>query len=247
MASVCLGFFGTEIILSSFSKDGYFLGFFFWLDLLSTASLIFDIQWITDSLFGTGGAQSAQNATSLARASRASRIGTRAGRIVRIVRLIRLVKLYKHAQQVLLEKNAPIIDEDEKERGATTVVMDRRDSKLNTGSYEKRETKKKENTVVGNSNANASISNFNAQPVNSNNNLPGSNPQQNNNSNSNNLDNVHDSNEIKQNVKGLKKQLTNNEGNNISKSKEFAEKSSGKFGTSTNANPNIKEALINNV
>ena len=113
------------------------------MDLLSTASLIFDIQWITDSLFGTGGAQSAQNATSLARASRASRIGTRAGRIVRIVRLIRLVKLYKHAQQVLLEKNMPLLDEEEKERAATTVVMNRRDSKLNTGSYEKKDTKKR--------------------------------------------------------------------------------------------------------
>ena len=79
------------------------MSFFFWLDILSTLSLIFDIGWISDGLFETG---DAGNASKIARAGRASRIGTRAGRIVRIVRLIRLVKLYKHAQQAILEKEA---------------------------------------------------------------------------------------------------------------------------------------------
>jgi hypothetical protein len=29
------------------------LGFFFWLDLISTASMVFDIGWISELLYGT--------------------------------------------------------------------------------------------------------------------------------------------------------------------------------------------------
>lgn len=96
-----LAIFGLEMILSCMVIDNYFLGFFFWLDLLSLFSLLFDNAWIAVDLVGGSGAQATKNATKLARASRASRVGTRAGRIIRIVRMIRLVKLYKHAQQGL--------------------------------------------------------------------------------------------------------------------------------------------------
>ena len=151
MASICFGFFGIEIILSSFAKDDYFLGFFFYLDLISTGSIIFDIQWITETLFSSGGAQSAQNAATLARASRASRIGTRAGRIIRIVRLIRLVKLYKHAQQTLLDrKNLPFNEEvEEEEPDKRTTVVERRESKLHSNNVgPSADKRKKENTVA---------------------------------------------------------------------------------------------------
>lgn len=59
---------------SSFQPD-YFLGFFFWLDLLSTLSLLLDIGWFNQLLFGTGDASSASSVASLAKASRASRVG----------------------------------------------------------------------------------------------------------------------------------------------------------------------------
>jgi len=91
-------FFGIEIIISSLAKKDYFNGFYFWLDLISTLSLLLDIGYVTNPLFGTGGSSTGSGAASaaqLARAGRASRVGTKAGRIVRIVRLIRLVKLYK--------------------------------------------------------------------------------------------------------------------------------------------------------
>ena len=107
MASVCMGFFVLEIFLSCLSKPGYFLGFFFWLDLVSTGSLIFDIGWLSNLVFGTtGSTPGAAGAARLARAGRASRVGTRAGRIVRVVRLIRLiriVRLYKAAQSTLAQ------------------------------------------------------------------------------------------------------------------------------------------------
>ena len=35
-----------EIIVSSIVLEGYFLGFFFWLDFVSTVSMIGDIGWI---------------------------------------------------------------------------------------------------------------------------------------------------------------------------------------------------------
>ncbi len=96
-----MGLFSVELLLSSISKLNYFNGFFFWLDFISTLSLLLDIGWFTNAIFGTGGGNSAASAAALARAGRASRVGTRAGRIVRIVRLIRLIKMYKLAQNAI--------------------------------------------------------------------------------------------------------------------------------------------------
>jgi hypothetical protein len=46
-------FFLIEVIMSSLAKDDYFLGFYFWLDLIATISLITDIGWIWDKILGT--------------------------------------------------------------------------------------------------------------------------------------------------------------------------------------------------
>lgn len=46
-------FFTIELILMSIAREGYFLGFFFWLDLISTISLITDIGWIWNEITGT--------------------------------------------------------------------------------------------------------------------------------------------------------------------------------------------------
>src|SRR3569833_560007 len=50
---IAMSFFMLEIILASISKEGYFLGFYFWLDLIATVSLIFDIGWFWDAILGT--------------------------------------------------------------------------------------------------------------------------------------------------------------------------------------------------
>lgn len=98
---ISLILFSLEIILACIAKPDYFNSFFFWLDFLSTVSIITDIKPAMDFLFGGGGDEaSASDAVSLARASRGARIGTRAGRVTRVIRLIRLiriVKLYKSA------------------------------------------------------------------------------------------------------------------------------------------------------
>ena len=52
LSSISLGMFTIEIILASISKEDYFLSFYFWLDLVSTVSLITDIGWIMNSMLG---------------------------------------------------------------------------------------------------------------------------------------------------------------------------------------------------
>lgn len=45
--------FTIEIILSIICKKGYFNSFFFWLDLISTITLILDLTWVSDKLFSS--------------------------------------------------------------------------------------------------------------------------------------------------------------------------------------------------
>ena len=107
--------FSLELVLSCYAKDDYFLGFYFWLDLVSTLSLIMDIGWIMNARADKG-SNHAQKASTLARAGRGARIGTKAGRVTRVIRLIRLiriVKLYKNANAVLGKDDSGLIDENQ--------------------------------------------------------------------------------------------------------------------------------------
>lgn len=61
LTSISLALFSIELILASVVKEDYFLGFYFWLDLVSTVSLITDISWIMNAMMGTNGG-SASNA-----------------------------------------------------------------------------------------------------------------------------------------------------------------------------------------
>lgn len=78
------------------------MGFYFWLDMVSTATMILDLIWIKQLMSGNGGAvQSAASVAKVARASRASKIGAKATKLIRIIRLIRFLKLYKTASKQL--------------------------------------------------------------------------------------------------------------------------------------------------
>jgi len=110
----CLILFLAEIILSSISKQVYFLTFFFWLDLVSTISMIPDIGFIWNAMIGEGGsASSAKSATSVAKTSRAGRI-TRVIRVIRLIRLIRIVKLYKQAKLAQKMREEALMKEEQK-------------------------------------------------------------------------------------------------------------------------------------
>lgn len=108
---ICFCFFAIEIVLTFYCNHEYRWGFFFWLDVISTVSLLLDTQWVSDLIFDNSSSNSAsqKSAASLAKTARASRIGTRASRVVRIVRLIRLirvVKLYKATKQAEIKSDS---------------------------------------------------------------------------------------------------------------------------------------------
>lgn len=72
-------------------KSLLFIGsFYFWLDLMATVSMVFELPWII-SPTADGVDESFDNA----RAGKASRAGAKAARILRIVRMIRLVRLVR--------------------------------------------------------------------------------------------------------------------------------------------------------
>eukprot|EP00392_Amoebophrya_sp_AT5.2_P013099 g13210.t1 len=90
-------YLSLAIFTCSFGKNDYYGGFFFYLDIVSTLSLILDITWLAEELFtspeeegGSGG-----GGGGVARVGRASRMGTRMGRVVRVIRVLRLVRIFK--------------------------------------------------------------------------------------------------------------------------------------------------------
>lgn len=110
MVLICVFIFASEICLSCVGKDDYFLGFFFWLDIISTITLILDLTWVSNLLNGSSGKN--------VRSGRTARVGARAGRVVRVLRLVRILKLYKayyesKQRQAELEKRRQAGEEDD--------------------------------------------------------------------------------------------------------------------------------------
>jgi class 3 adenylate cyclase len=101
-----MSMFSIEIVAFIGGKPEYLFGFFFWLDILSTVTLILDVTVVGEQLFGdsiskasssddSSGGGGAGDSAEAARAARMSRAGTKAGRVVRLIRLLRLIKMLK--------------------------------------------------------------------------------------------------------------------------------------------------------
>mmetsp|Transcript_6755 Transcript_6755/g.10816 ORF Transcript_6755/g.10816 Transcript_6755/m.10816 type:complete len:397 (+) Transcript_6755:62-1252(+) len=102
-----MAIFFLEVVVCSVGKAGYLFGFFFFLDMVSTVTLVLDITWVAEELFGdsiskdsnaqesSGGGSTGGDSAQAARAARMSRAGTKAGRVVRLIRLMRLIRLFK--------------------------------------------------------------------------------------------------------------------------------------------------------
>eukprot|EP01022_Parablepharisma_sp_SALTPOND_P006658 TRINITY_DN126_c0_g1_i1.p1 TRINITY_DN126_c0_g1~~TRINITY_DN126_c0_g1_i1.p1 ORF type:complete len:841 (+),score=86.73 TRINITY_DN126_c0_g1_i1:4736-7258(+) len=98
---ITMGIFSVNIVTDTLVKQNYFLGLFFWLDFISTLSLLGDIGWVIPEDNG-----SAERITDIAKSARAGRIA-RIVRLIRMLRIIRITKLYKEVkdkQQSLYEK-----------------------------------------------------------------------------------------------------------------------------------------------
>lgn len=81
--------FVIESVILSVVQDGYLWGFFFWMDVIGTLSIILDIGFIADE-FIPSGAVSGQG--SVIRATRAAKLGARYGRLLRLMRLMKLTR-----------------------------------------------------------------------------------------------------------------------------------------------------------
>jgi hypothetical protein len=84
--------FMIEICLGSYANPGYVGSFFFYIDILSTVTMVSDCGWIWDHIIDGG--QDSSSASDLAKTTRASRV-VRVIRIFRFIRLVRIAKLYK--------------------------------------------------------------------------------------------------------------------------------------------------------
>lgn len=144
--SICFFLFAIEIFLQCFYKEGYLViptwepengesfrelwekrlrlgSFYFWMDVVATFTLIFDMDWMLDSAtqqaLNGGGSQSAAGGN-------AARVGARVGRIIRLVRMVRLVrigKLYKYALAILTNtKIEEEVDDTEASKVGTAMA-----------------------------------------------------------------------------------------------------------------------------
>ena len=86
----CFSVFLLEICISVYVVKDY-PKFFLWLDLVATASLLFDVHF----LFEDDAGDDNSDKLTLARAGRAAKAGARAGRLARLMRLLRMTRIFK--------------------------------------------------------------------------------------------------------------------------------------------------------
>ena len=111
MTIVTMTIFFLEIILQTIAdrnedepeRTRYFGSFYFWLDLISTLSLLLDITWLMDYILNISSSDSGVPTSmgTISRTSRGVRIGSRAGRIARITRIFRaerIISFYKRTR-----------------------------------------------------------------------------------------------------------------------------------------------------
>lgn len=85
--SIVIVLFIFEIYVTCKVRKHFLFSFFFWLDLVSTLTLILDITFVSALLY----TDPAASTLSFASVGRAGRVGTKAGRIVRIIKIFRIL------------------------------------------------------------------------------------------------------------------------------------------------------------
>ena len=97
LTCLALVLFSIEIMLNALCQDNYFNSFYFWLDVVSTITLVADITWVWNAMIGyTEDYESTdpEEAAHLARTAPERQFGTtRASRFTRVIRLVRLVRI----------------------------------------------------------------------------------------------------------------------------------------------------------
>lgn len=101
-----LGSFVLEFIYSCLYVKNYFLGFFFWLDIISLMSLILDINWIYLLLMNSSSTtvKAGKIKTNIIKVSSAIKV-FRILRLTRVIRIMKLQKLKENIDEVMEKKN----------------------------------------------------------------------------------------------------------------------------------------------
>jgi len=92
--------FLIDLIASCIYFEGYRLGFYFWIDLLSIITMLLDIHWFYDIILKNISTNSTFPKNEILHSNNA-KVGSRAIRILRIIRLLRIIrisKFYKFSQ-----------------------------------------------------------------------------------------------------------------------------------------------------
>ena len=195
---ILLAIFAIEWVLNIIAKKDYIWSFFFWLDLISTISLIQDIDWIMNPLLGyssnraNANRSSVQAAKAVSKVSSASR-ATRVLRVIRIVRLIRMVKLYK---SIYIAKQ----NQENKERENKFLNLDGKNERISDKTLDStNKSVNKSNDSSSNNNRKNSTNSLNFNQ----NNLPTTenNHNEENNNNNNNNNKKEENKNIKKNDK----------------------------------------------
>mmetsp|Transcript_16408 Transcript_16408/g.33785 ORF Transcript_16408/g.33785 Transcript_16408/m.33785 type:complete len:302 (-) Transcript_16408:2021-2926(-) len=80
--------FVIECFVLIVTKDHYFNGFFFYMDVIGTLSMILDISWMAKGL----GLHSASSDAQLLRAARSAKIGAKSSRLAKLTKLFKLME-----------------------------------------------------------------------------------------------------------------------------------------------------------
>eukprot|EP00929_Paragymnodinium_shiwhaense_P117907 TRINITY_DN8939_c0_g2_i1.p1 TRINITY_DN8939_c0_g2~~TRINITY_DN8939_c0_g2_i1.p1 ORF type:complete len:891 (+),score=194.66 TRINITY_DN8939_c0_g2_i1:190-2862(+) len=99
-----------EFLGLSLTDPSYFLGFFFWMDLVGTASMLADVSYVAgqDATQSASASSSGEQNTVVVRAARAAKLGARAGRLSRVLKLLRFV-MSRDESDVATVKMAKVI------------------------------------------------------------------------------------------------------------------------------------------
>lgn len=98
---VVISIFGLEMVLNGLIKQRYIFSFYFWIDVVSTISMVMEITWVDNWLADNSSLPAVLTLAKVVKASRLSRIGGRAAKILLI-----FITFFKNKQKEEEEKKA---------------------------------------------------------------------------------------------------------------------------------------------
>ena len=121
VTSFVMFLFVIEILGSIWLFKGYICSFYFFLDVISTATMVFDVGFFSSNKFLVSDSfdnySSFFKVAQIFRASRAARLGSKASRMLKVLRMIRLARLaslYKETQKKEKRRFREIFDKKRK-------------------------------------------------------------------------------------------------------------------------------------